>query len=112
MPAVLTVTGAERRFASYKEVVIFRVIQELLANVRTHSHATRAQIFLDVNEDMVQATVEDNGSGFNVSEVLSAAQPRGIGLTTLRERVSMLGGDIRIDSAIGRGTKIALQMPI
>jgi two-component system sensor histidine kinase DegS len=112
VPAVLTVTGAERRFASYKEVVIFRVIQELLANVRTHSHATRAQIFLDVNEDMVQATVEDNGSGFNVSEVLSAAQPRGIGLTTLRERVSMLGGDIRIDSAIGRGTKIALQMPI
>jgi two-component system sensor histidine kinase DegS len=112
VPAVLTVTGAERRFAAYKEVVIFRVIQELLANVRTHSHATRAQVFLDVSEDMVQATVEDNGSGFNVSEVLSVAQPRGIGLSTLRERVAMLGGEIRIDSAIGRGTKIALQMPI
>lgn len=112
VPAVLTVTGAERRFASYKEVVIFRVIQELLANVRTHSHATRSQVFLDVSEDMVQATVEDNGSGFNVSEVLSAAQPRGIGLSTLKERVAMLGGEIRIDSAVGRGTKISLQMPI
>lgn len=112
VPAVLTVTGAERRFASYKEVVIFRGIQELLANVRVHSHATRAQVFLDVNEDMVQATVEDNGSGFNVSEVLSAAQPLGIGLTTLKESVSMLGGDIRIDSALGRGTKVALQMRI
>jgi two-component system sensor histidine kinase DegS len=112
VPAVLTVTGAERRFASYKEVVIFRVIQELLANVRAHSHATRAQIFLDVSEDLVQATVEDNGSGFNVAEVLSAAQPKGIGLSTLKERVAMLGGDIRIDSAIGRGTKVSLQMPI
>lgn len=112
VPAVLTVTGAERRFASYKEVVIFRVIQELLANVRAHSHATRAQVFLDVSEDLVQATVEDNGSGFNVSEVLTAAQPKGIGLSTLKERVAMLGGEIRIDSAIGRGTKVSLQMSI
>lgn len=112
VPAVLTVTGTERRFASYKEVVIFRVIQELLANVRTHSHATRAQVFLDVSEDMLQATVEDNGSGFNVAEVLTATQPKGIGLSTLKERVAMLGGEIRIDSAVGRGTKVALQMPI
>lgn len=112
IPAVLTVTGAERRFASYKEVVIFRVIQELLANVRVHSHATRAQVFLDVSEDLVQAAVEDNGSGFNMGEVLSTAQPKGIGLTTLRERVAMLGGDLRIDSALGRGTKVTLQMQI
>jgi two-component system sensor histidine kinase DegS len=112
VPATLTVTGTERRFASYKEVVIFRVVQELLTNVRMHSHATRAQIFLDVSEDLVQATVEDNGSGFNVSEVLNAAQQKGIGLSTLRERVAMLGGDMRIDSAIGRGTKVTLQMPI
>jgi two-component system sensor histidine kinase DegS len=112
VPAVLTVTGAERRFASYKEVVIFRVIQELLANVRVHSHATRAQVFLDVSEDLVQATVEDNGSGFNVAEVLNAPQQKGIGLSTLKERVAMLGGELRIDSAVGRGTKVALQMSI
>lgn len=112
VPAVLTVTGAERRFASYKEVVIFRVIQELLANVRIHSHATRAQVFLDVSEDLVQATVEDNGSGFNVAEVLNAPQQKGIGLSTLKERVAMLGGELRIDSAVGRGTKVALQMSI
>lgn len=112
IPAVLTVTGAERRFASYKEVVIFRVMQELLANVRAHSHATRAQVFLDVGEDSVQATVEDNGGGFNVAEILTAQQHRGIGLSTLKERVALLGGEIRIDSAVGRGTKVALQMPI
>ena len=112
VPAVLTVTGSERRFASYKEVVIFRVIQELLANVRAYSHATRTQIFLDVSEDLVQVTVEDNGSGFNVTEVLAAGQSKGIGLSTLKERITMLGGEIRIDSAIGRGTKVSLQMSI
>jgi len=112
VPAVLTVTGAERRFASYKEVVIFRAIQELLTNVRLHAHATRAQVFLDVSEDLVQAAVEDNGSGFSVAEVLNAPQLKGIGLSTLRERVAMLGGELRIDSAVGRGTKVALQMLI
>jgi len=112
VPAVLTITGNERRFASYKEVVIFRVVQELLANVRTHAHATRVQVLLDVEEDVAQVAVEDNGSGFNVAEVLNASQPKGIGLTTLRERIAMLGGDLRIESAIGRGTKVTLQMPI
>lgn len=112
VPAMLTVTGAERRFTPYKEVVVFRVIQELLANVRTHSHATRVQVMVDLGDDLIQATVEDNGGGFNVSEILNASQPKGIGLTTLRERVIMLGGEIRIDSTIGRGTKVALSMPI
>jgi two-component system, NarL family, sensor histidine kinase DegS len=112
VPAVITVTGAERRFAPYKEVVVFRVIQELLANVRAHSHATRSQVFVDLSDDMLQATVEDNGSGFNVAEALNTSQPKGIGLTTLKERVSMLGGDFRIESSIGRGTKAILQMSI
>lgn len=112
VPAVLTITGNERRFAAYKEVVIFRVIQELLANVRTHAHATRVQVLFDVSEDMAQVVVEDNGSGFNVAEVLNAPQPKGIGLSTLRERIAMLGGDIRIESAVGRGTKATVHLRI
>jgi len=112
VPAVLTVTGSERRFTPYKEVVIFRVIQELLANVRVHAHATRVQVMLDLGDDLAHVVVEDNGSGFNAAEVLNAPQPKGIGLGTLRERLAMLGGDFRIESAVGRGTKITVQMPI
>jgi two-component system, NarL family, sensor histidine kinase DegS len=112
VPAVLTVTGSERRFTPYKEVVIFRVIQELLANVRVHAHATRVQVMLDLGDNLAHVVVEDNGSGFNVAEVLNAAQPKGIGLGTLRERLAMLGGDFRVESAVGRGTKVTVQMPI
>lgn len=112
VPAALTITGNERRFAAYKEVVIFRVIQELLSNVRQHAHATRVTVLLDVTEDMAHAVVEDNGSGFNVDEVLNVSQPKGIGLSTLRERVAMLGGQIQIESSVGRGTKVTLQIPI
>jgi two-component system sensor histidine kinase DegS len=112
VPAVLTITGNEHRFAAYKEVVIFRVTQELLGNVRQHAHATRVTVLLDVLEDLARVVVEDNGSGFNVNEVLNAAQFKGIGLSTMRERVAMLGGQIRIESAIGRGTKVILEIPI
>lgn len=112
VPAVLTVTGNERRFTPYKEVVIFRVIQELLANVRAHAHATRVQIMLDIGDDAAHVVVEDNGSGFNVAEVMNAPQQKSIGLPTLRERVAMLGGDFRVESAVGRGTKVTLQISL
>ncbi|HZY45382.1 MAG TPA: histidine kinase, partial [Anaerolineae bacterium] len=96
VPAVLTITGSERRFAAYKEVVIFRVVQELLGNVRQHAQATRVTVLLDATEDTAHVIVEDNGSGFNVNEVLNTAQPKGIGLSTMRERMTMLGGQVQI----------------
>jgi len=110
VPTSLVVTGAERRFTSYKEVALFRIAQDLLANVRQHSHATRAQVGIDLSEDAIRLSVEDNGSGFDVNEVLNAR--KGIGLSTLRERVEMMGGQATIDSAAGRGTKVSLVIPI
>ena len=110
VPAVLTMTGNERRFAAYKEVVIFRVVQELLGNVRQHAHATRVTILLDVTDDQARIVVEDNGSGFNVDEMLNTPQPKGIGLSTMRERVAMLGGHLQVDSTIGRGTQVTLEI--
>jgi len=110
VPTSLAVTGAERRFTSYKEVALFRIAQDLLANVRQHSHATRAQVSIDLSEDAIRLSVEDNGSGFEVNEVLSVR--KGIGLSTLRERVEMMGGQATIDSAPGRGTKVSLVIPI
>ncbi len=110
VPIALTVTGNERRFTGYKEMALFRIVQDLLSNVRQHSHATRAQVLLDVTEDSVRVTVEDNGSGFDVNETLSAK--KGIGLSTLRERVEMMGGQVQIDSAPGRGAKVSLALPL
>ena len=110
VPIALTVTGNERRFAGYKEMALFRIVQDLLGNVRQHAHATRAQVLLDLTEDAVRVPVEDNGSGFDVNEALAAK--KGIGLSTLRERVEMMGGQVQIDSAPGRGTKVGLILPL
>jgi len=110
VPTTLSVAGSERRLAPYKEVTIFRVTQELLNNVRQHANATRIQVNLDLDDDMVRTSVEDNGSGFNPQEVLAAGS-KSIGLVAQRERIEMLGGELHIDSGTGRGTRISFEIP-
>ena len=109
----LTVMGRETRLPSHTEVTIFRMIQELLNNVQSHAHASNAQVVLDFQNGTVVATVEDDGSGFDVDEIQIAIQQRkGLGLHTIQERAEMLGGRVQIESRIGRGTKVRIEIPI
>jgi two-component system sensor histidine kinase DegS len=109
----LVITGKEQRLPPHTEVTIFRVIQSLLNNVREHANATHLEISLDLAPDGLKARVEDDGSGFDVAEVMAAARQRKtIGLITVIEQVEMLGGEIRFDSSLGRGTKVDLSLPI
>lgn len=112
LPTNLTITGQERRLESHTEATIFRVIQGLVTNAREHAHCTSIEVSLDIDTSWVRASVEDNGTGFDVDEVMQAVdQYKTIGLATLRERVEMLGGALDIDSGIGRGTKVSLEIP-
>jgi len=109
----LSITGNEQRAEPYREVATFRVIQELLTNARLHSHASRIQVTFDINNNMINASVEDNGSGFDPKEVFAATgQRKTIGLPTQRERLEMLGGRLIVDSSAGRGTKVTVEMPV
>jgi two-component system sensor histidine kinase DegS len=108
----LVVTGKERRLESYKEVTIFRLIQELLNNAHEHSRASSVQISLDMGDQLVRVSVEDNGSGFELTETLASPEADKLGLAAMRERVEMLGGQIHFDSGLGRGTKTTFELPI
>mgnify|MGYP001186458261 FL=1 len=107
----ITVTGVERRLESHIEVTIFRGVQELLNNALLHAQASQIQVSLDLAQDQVQAIVEDNGSGFNVDETLNGNN-RTIGLSSLRERIEMLGGEMKIQSRMGHGTRVEFTIPI
>ncbi len=110
--ANLMITGKERRVESHKEVTVFRLIQELLNNAVEYSHASNIQINLDLGESVVRVSVEDNGSGFELTDVLDSPEADRLGLTTMRERVEMLGGQIHFDSALGRGTRVSFELPV
>lgn len=111
LPVPMTVTGVERRLESHIEVTLFRNIQELLNNALMHAQATQVQVSLDMGQDLVVAVVEDNGRGFNPDEVMDGST-RTIGLSTLHERIQMLGGDLNIQSSIGQGARIEFSIPI
>jgi two-component system sensor histidine kinase DegS len=110
--AHLTVTGKERRFASHKEVTVFRLVQQLLNNAVEFGRASNVQINLDMGEDLTRVSVEDNGSGFELTDALSSSDADQLGWSTMRERVEMLGGQIHFDSGLGRGTKVGFELPI
>ncbi len=105
---LLSITGIERRLVSYEEVMIFRAIQELLRNVMQHSQAVQVKVHLDMAEDEIRVVVDDDGKGF-VTDTL--AECSGIGLKIIRDRVALLGGQLKIDSAPGQGTRISFQVP-
>jgi two-component system sensor histidine kinase DegS len=107
----LTVTGKERRLESHNEVTVFRLTQELLNNAYEYGHANHVQISLDMGDELVRVSVEDNGGGFELSDALTSPDAEQLGLATMRERVEMLGGQIHFDSSIGRGTKVGFELP-
>jgi two-component system, NarL family, sensor histidine kinase DegS len=104
----VTITGHERRLEPYLEVMLFRAIQELLGNAARHSQATLVKVILDMGEDRIRVSVDDNGKGFDPDSV---QQGNSLGLKLIRERTEMLGGSFEVDSALGKGTRILFAVP-
>ena len=104
----VTITGHERRLEPYLEVMLFRAIQELLGNAARHSQASLVKVVVDLGEDRIRVSVDDNGKGFDPESVL---QGNSLGLKLIRERTEMLGGSFEVDSAIGKGSRILFAVP-
>ena len=103
-----SITGQERRMESYVEVMIFRAVQELLGNVARHSQASLVKIQMDVTDNVVKVSVDDNGKGFD-TDVLNHGNS--LGLNLIRERVEMLGGSFDLTSVSGKGTRVTFSLP-
>jgi two-component system, NarL family, sensor kinase len=101
--------GLQERLESNTETVLYRVIQECVNNVIKHSGANNLDIALIKDADGISATVEDNGCGFNTSD---KQKFEGIGLKNINSRVNFLKGTVDFDSSPGRGTLVAIHIPI
>jgi PAS domain S-box-containing protein len=87
---------------------LFRVAEESLTNVAKHSNATSARVHVAGTPDGIHLTVEDVGEGFDMKSVGSKA---GLGFVSMQERLRILQGTIRVDSAPSRGTRIDVWVP-
>jgi two-component system sensor histidine kinase DegS len=100
----VTVTGNERRLEPYLEIMLFRAIQELLGNAARHSQGSLVKVNLDLGDERIRVSVDDNGKGFDPEAV---QQGNSLGLKLIRERAEMLGGNFEVDSAPGKGARIS-----
>jgi len=96
----------ERRLSLEVEQAIYRVTQEALANIARHSSSTRVDLSLVYNDESIQLSVADNGRGFDTN-----TKSHGMGLRSIRERVSSVNGTVQIQSAPGHGTRLLVQVP-
>jgi signal transduction histidine kinase len=90
----------------------FRVGQEALRNVAEHANATHVGVRVTQKAGMVQLVVSDDGDGFAPERVLAAQREGHLGLRLLRDLAADAGGELRVDSAPGRGTTVTLEVPI
>ncbi len=103
-----TVGLTGKRYPLATETAIFRIIQESLTNVILHANATRVDVLLSQRKSLLNLIIEDNGIGF-IPE--SVAEQTRLGLFGMRERVEMLEGKFTIESSLGKGTTIQVEVP-
>jgi signal transduction histidine kinase len=111
--AEFRVRGEERRFSSEVELTLFRIAQEALNNVRRHAKASSVVTLVEMSDSAVKMSIQDNGIGFKVP-ILSEhpATASKLGLIGMHERARLLGGLLLVNSAPGRGTKVAVDVPL
>lgn len=105
----IKVMGEEKRPDSHFEIGLFRIIQEALNNVEKHAKATGVSVKFEFRSDFITVVIADNGRGFNSA---GYAGGESFGLMGMKERISLLGGDINIKSAVGKGTQVFVRVPL
>jgi two-component system NarL family sensor kinase len=98
----------ENSISKNSSSTIYRIIQELVNNILKHANAQTALIQLIRKNDALSITVEDNGKGFDKTILQNSD---GIGYLNLQNRVTYLGGTIDIQSGIGNGTSVNIEIP-
>ena len=106
-------TGFKGRLPAEMETALYRIVQESLTNTARHANAHKVVITMREDEDMVFATIADDGCGFDMDALRkSPDQERGLGLAGMNERALLLDGSLTINASPGRGTVIEVQMPL
>lgn len=103
--------GISARFDPAVERAVYRVVQEAVTNVARHAQARRMAVRLQYAAGRLLAMIEDDGVGFEIGEIGRGDREPGLGVLGMRERMKPLGGTLTIDSAVGAGTRLRVEIP-
>ena len=105
-----TESGGDRHLSDAVKICVYRIVQESLNNCVKHAGATRIQVTIRAEADMLTAEVADDGCGFTWNA--QGMPGGGLGLLGMRERAVMVGGRLTIESSPGHGTRVIARIPV
>jgi len=107
------VMGVEQTLPVETQLLLFRIAQEALSNIRTHAEASKTVVKLEFGDNSIKMTVSDNGKGFKLPERTGDLASVGkLGLAGMQERARLLGGSLEVESELGKGTTVAVEAPV
>ncbi len=109
LPVIFEIDPNLPEMSDVYSITLYRTLQETLTNIIKHSHANQVWVELIVEENSIVLTIQDNGNGFSMEEDLLK---KGIGITGLRERLTLVGGQLAISSSVSKGTIISAHLPL
>jgi two-component system, NarL family, nitrate/nitrite sensor histidine kinase NarX len=104
----LIVEGNGAPFPREQQLQVLFIVQEALSNIRKHAHATRVEVRIDDRQDFL-LTIHDNGVGFDFGTATKKGESH-VGLNIMRERAQRIHAQLKVDSKIGAGTTVSLQL--
>jgi len=109
----MVVLGPVRRFSHEIELILFRITQEALTNMRKHSEASKVWVTVEFGKAKTVLTVKDEGKGFELTKGIDSLPSIGkLGLIGMQERVQHIGGKLTLQSKSGKGTTVIVEVPI
>jgi signal transduction histidine kinase len=103
-------TPVSQRLPVILETAIFRIVQEALTNVARHAHVPQVTVRLWIDLERIGVQVADEGPGFDVAAALAARASTG--LAGMRERAELIGGEFTLESNLGHGTRLTVELPL
>jgi two-component system, NarL family, sensor kinase len=103
------VEGEQKEMDQQKKLILFRIVQESIQNIIKHADASEIVVNFHYGEKMLQTIIKDNGKGFDLQN--SFVQNTGLGLSNIKSRAIIAGGNSVIESAPNAGTTITVKMP-
>ncbi len=108
----ISISGNQYRLPPEEELVVFRIAQEILSNVRRHSRASTVDMTIDFSDDALTLIINDDGQGFSMPQRASDLVLSGkLGIVGMRERARLIGGTLIVQSEAGVGTTVTLRVP-
>jgi two-component system sensor histidine kinase DegS len=109
----LVIKGEELKVPHGTDVIVFRIVQEAINNIRLHSKATEANLIIEFGEQSIKIGVTDNGKGFALPKRINSLASKGkLGLIGIQERMRSIKGTYQLQSKPGQGTSISIEISL